>query len=386
MPDHTGPSLSRLTAVALAGVLLFAPTSATIAAQSISTTSPAQGLRIVILEGEDAVNIIQQRTAVAPVVEVRDRNDQPVAGAVVRFAIRAGRGSFSGARTLTVTTNTAGRAVAAGFTPSGSGVMQIGATATFQGQTAAVTIAQTNVLTAAQAASAASGAGGGGAGAGAGGGSAAGGGAGGAGAAGAGAAGAGATAAGAAAAGAGAAAGGGIGLTTIGIVGAAAAGGTYAAAKVVSKASSGGSQLKGSYTAQLAVVYRPNSGSGGGCTRTFSLQGALTFDYGDNGGTIQGDFDHETDETVVATTCGGDPVGTTMHTGYSLRVTGAAASLSGSGSRTSSPLTGVTVTDTFQFNGSLAGGVLTGTFTQSETIASALDTGTGTAAASVTLR
>jgi hypothetical protein len=33
-------------------------------------------LRLVVVEGEDAVNIIQQRTAVAPVAEVRDRNDQ----------------------------------------------------------------------------------------------------------------------------------------------------------------------------------------------------------------------------------------------------------------------------------------------------------------------
>jgi hypothetical protein len=128
---------------------------------------PNAALRIVVIEGEGAVNIIQQKTAVAPVIEVRDRNDQPVAGATVNFMVRAGRATFSGARTLTVTTNAAGRAAAAGFTPSGAGALQIGATATFQGQTAAaVTIAQTNVMTAAQAAAASSagagGAGGGG--------------------------------------------------------------------------------------------------------------------------------------------------------------------------------------------------------------------------------
>jgi len=125
---------------------------------------PAASLRIVVIEGEGAVNIIQQKTAVAPVIEVRDRNDQPVAGATVNFVVRAGRATFGGARTLTVTTNAAGRAAAAGFAPSGTGALQIGATATFQGQTAAaVTIAQTNVMTAAQAAAASSaGAGGGG--------------------------------------------------------------------------------------------------------------------------------------------------------------------------------------------------------------------------------
>jgi hypothetical protein len=109
-------------------------------------------LKVVVIAGEDAVNIIQQKTAVAPIVEVRDRNDQPVAGAVVNFAIRSGRASFGGARTLSVTTDVVGRAVASGLTPTGSGALQISASAAFQGQTAAVTIAQTNVMTAAQAA------------------------------------------------------------------------------------------------------------------------------------------------------------------------------------------------------------------------------------------
>jgi hypothetical protein len=123
-------------------------------------TAAAPPLKIVVLEGEGAVNIIQQRTAVAPIVEVRDRNDNPVSGAVVRFAIQKGRASFNGARSLTVTTDALGRATAAGLTPSGSGALQIGTTAAFQGQTAAITIAQTNVLTAAQASAAAAGGGG----------------------------------------------------------------------------------------------------------------------------------------------------------------------------------------------------------------------------------
>jgi hypothetical protein len=116
-------------------------------------------LKIVVIAGEDAVNIVQQKTATAPVVEVRDRNDQPVAGVIVRFAIRNGRATFDGARTLSVTTNALGRATAAGLTPTGTGTIQIGASAAFQGQTAAVTIAQTNVATAAQAAGAGAGAG-----------------------------------------------------------------------------------------------------------------------------------------------------------------------------------------------------------------------------------
>ena len=135
---------------------LFMLIASTGASPRVPPTVAAQAntLRIVVIEGEDAVNIVQQKTAVAPVVEVRDRNNQPVAGAIVRFAIQQGRGTFAGARTLSVTTNAAGRAVAAGLTPTGSGALQIGASATFQGQTAVATIAQTNVMTAAQAAAA----------------------------------------------------------------------------------------------------------------------------------------------------------------------------------------------------------------------------------------
>src|SRR5262249_25451637 len=111
--------------------------------------------KIVVVEGEGAVNIIQQKTAVAPVIEVRDRNDQPVSGAIVKFAIQRGKASFDGARTLTVTTNAAGRATATGLTATGKGALQIGASAAFQGQTATISIAQTTVVTAAEAASAA---------------------------------------------------------------------------------------------------------------------------------------------------------------------------------------------------------------------------------------
>ena len=136
----------------------------------IATTAAAQPkpqLRIVVIEGEGAVNIIQQRTAVAPVIEVRDRNDLPVAGATVTFTIQGGgkTAAFaSGSQTLTVTTDAAGRAVAAAVNPLSSGTVQIQAAAAFQGQTAAATITQTNVMTAAQAGALAASAGGGAAG------------------------------------------------------------------------------------------------------------------------------------------------------------------------------------------------------------------------------
>jgi hypothetical protein len=124
---------------------------------------PATGpLRIVVIEGEGAVNIIQQKTAVAPIIEVRDQNNLPVSGATVTFTIQGGKTAVfaGGSPTLTVTTNAAGRAVAAAVNPLSSGTVQIQAAAAFQGQTAAATITQTNVMTAAPAgASAATGGG-----------------------------------------------------------------------------------------------------------------------------------------------------------------------------------------------------------------------------------
>ena len=121
------------------------------------------GLKIVVIEGEGAVNIIQQKTAVSPLVEVRDRNNNPVSGAVVTFTIQGGYSAAvaGGAQTVSITTNAAGRAAMAALNPVNPGTFQIQVQAAFQGQTAAAAITQTNVMTAAQAASAtAAGAGG----------------------------------------------------------------------------------------------------------------------------------------------------------------------------------------------------------------------------------
>ena len=156
-------------------------------------------LRIVVNAGEGAVNINQQKTAVAPIVEVRDRNNVPVSGATVTFSVSGKGATFSSGSTLTVTTNAAGQATATGFTPTAAGAVQVNVSAALKGLVAsAVTITQTNFATAA--AAAAAGAAGGG----------------------------GASAAGAAGAGA-AGAGGGLSMTTIAIIGGAVAGGAVVA-------------------------------------------------------------------------------------------------------------------------------------------------------------
>ena len=115
----------------------------------------APNLKIVVIAGEDAVNIIQQKTATAPIVEVRDRNDLPVGGVPVTFTIAGQNAAFGGGlQTITVTSNAAGRAAVTSLNPLGAGAVQINVTATSQGQTAAVTITQTNFATAAAASAA----------------------------------------------------------------------------------------------------------------------------------------------------------------------------------------------------------------------------------------
>jgi hypothetical protein len=171
--------------------------------------TPAGDLKIVVIAGEGAVNIIQQKTAVAPIIEVRDRNNLPVSGVSVTFSVSGSGATFGSGSTLTAITNAAGQATAAGLTPTAAGAVQVNVSAAFQGQMATAAITQTNFATAAQAAAAAGSSGG------ATGGSAAGGGGG--------------ASSGGAAGGAAGGAGGGIGATTLVVVGAAVAGGAVVA-------------------------------------------------------------------------------------------------------------------------------------------------------------
>ena len=152
-------NINTAIAVSVCAVMLLVPA---LASAQIPQAASAVGLRIVVISGEDAVNIIQQKTAVNPIVEVRDRNDLPVSGVAITFNLGGGGGaSFAGgASTLTVTTNAAGQAVVTGLTPTATGAVTINATAVVNGQTIAATITQTNFATAAEAASAASSAGG----------------------------------------------------------------------------------------------------------------------------------------------------------------------------------------------------------------------------------
>jgi PEGA domain-containing protein len=290
--------------------------------------APAAALKIVVLEGEGAVNIIQQKTAVAPVIEVRDRNDQPVAGALVRFAIQTGRASFNGARTLTATTDALGRATATGLTPTGGGPLHIGVSAAFQGQTAAITIAQTNVLTAAQAsAAAASGSG---------------------------------------------TAGGGGGLSHLalaGIVGGAGAG--IGAAVLASRKNTPAitsRTLTGPFNTQFIMTTFTGSTS---CASTRSISGTVTIQLDERSeGTVTGQGSTSGTESETAVTQSPFCQASFGTVGFAYRgaVTGSTGNMTFNQqtiSTSTSPAT-VTVTNTFAFTGTLSNGVITGTVTYSE--------------------
>src|SRR5262245_57140856 len=126
------PAAARVAAL-LAGLLI---SGAVLHPQNVQIAA----LRILVVEGEGAVNVIRQKTAVPPVVEVRDRNDLPVAGAVVTFTVGPNATFGTTVHTLTLVTNAAGRAAVTTLTPTSAGAVQINVAAAFQGQTATAAI------------------------------------------------------------------------------------------------------------------------------------------------------------------------------------------------------------------------------------------------------
>ena len=293
--------------------------------------APAPALRIVVLEGEGAVNIIQQKTAVRPLVEIRDRNNVPVAGATVTFTIGGGQpAAFAGGvQTLTVTTNAAGQAAAGGLNALGSGAFQIQVQAAYQGQLATAAISQTNFATAAAASQA----------------GAAGGAAGG---------------------------GGGISGTTIGIAGAAVAGGAVVATQAgggddapratsVSSSRTFAGPLTGQYVYTTTTTSPQVSTT---CTRSITINATLTIVLRD--GSTEGTL--QTAGTRLETSVSGGPTCIAnsgpqpFNTGGG--VTGGPSNLifSFQASSTSSSPAVVTAMTTMNFKGALSGDTITGTF------------------------
>ena len=298
--------------------------------------------KIVVLAGEDSVNVIQQKTAVAPLVEVRDRNNNPVSGAVVTFAVQGGKAAAfqGGATTMTIATNAAGQAAAAGLTPLTAGAVNISVEAAIQGQVVTAAITQVNVMTAAEAAAAAAGATGAGSGSAAGSTSAAGGAAGG---------------------------GGGISGTTLGVIGGVAAAGAVAATQVgggdaetATSARPSSSVFRSPFSMNVTLVFGPF------CTRQETYAGTLTLTLESTSPTVvgKGEFGPGLGTgTVTASTCP-QPVGP-IGNGWSMPsgpVTGTESSMVFNSSDVVRTLdnNGDTFARSVSFTGALSGGVING--------------------------
>lgn len=132
----------RCGSAALAVVSLLCP--------ALPAQAPPASLQITILDGDEAMNNIRQRTAREPIVQVEDENHKPVAGAAVIFFLPndGPGGTFAdGSRTFTTTTDSKGQAVARGLRPNhAAGKFQIRVQAKFQGVTAQAAISQTNMI------------------------------------------------------------------------------------------------------------------------------------------------------------------------------------------------------------------------------------------------
>jgi hypothetical protein len=141
---------ARLCAILIAGLLVFEPV-APLHAQISAAAEPPRSLQIVILDGEGALNNIQERTAREPIVQVQDHNHKPVAGASLLFAIHGGAdgagGTFAGgASTLSVTTDVNGIARGTGLAPNATkGSWQVEVTASIGTLTASAVINELNV-------------------------------------------------------------------------------------------------------------------------------------------------------------------------------------------------------------------------------------------------
>jgi hypothetical protein len=116
-------TLAAILAILLLSVPQVAQTQELSAASQASPEEVGRtprGLRIVILQGHDAVNSLRSRTAADPAVQVFDHLGEPVEGAEVTFEVpSAGPGGVfeSGRHLFTTRTDSRGQATAS-FTPN----------------------------------------------------------------------------------------------------------------------------------------------------------------------------------------------------------------------------------------------------------------------------
>jgi hypothetical protein len=115
--------LQRLLAALL--IATVGPVAPLIAQVAAAPAAPHM-LYITILDGEDSINNIRERTAREPIIQVTDQNHKPVAGALVVFSLVHSSSGADGvfttptgtASTFRTTTDAQGHAIAHGLQPN----------------------------------------------------------------------------------------------------------------------------------------------------------------------------------------------------------------------------------------------------------------------------
>lgn len=144
LPIFTGSCVSGVTCFGVFAALGLS----VIPVLAAQTQVPPSGLKIVVVEGDGAINNIGEHRAKAPVVRVTDQTGAPVRDASVTFLLpRIGPSGLFGAsgRTMTVLTDEDGMATGRGLVPNqDAGKFEIRVVASQGGQTARAVVTQTN--------------------------------------------------------------------------------------------------------------------------------------------------------------------------------------------------------------------------------------------------
>jgi hypothetical protein len=147
VPEQEGALRSdRIVSLVLVPLLLW-PSG--LAASQANPAAASDGLKIVVVRGEDGKNNIRLKTAEEIAVKVMDTSDKPVAGAEVVFQVPPNGPSgrfYDWLQTQTVKTDTDGIAKVQGFTPNDeAGRWHMRVMATQGARTGQLLVPQTNI-------------------------------------------------------------------------------------------------------------------------------------------------------------------------------------------------------------------------------------------------
>jgi len=138
----------------LAGLLVLPPSvgaqgPSTPQGPSVTQPSTVQSLKLILLSGNHGMNDMERKVMVPLVVQVVDKDDQPVDGAdvVFRFPLNGPSASFANQKNAELfRTNADGQAAATGWIANGkAGTFQVQVTASRGNELGSATVSMTNV-------------------------------------------------------------------------------------------------------------------------------------------------------------------------------------------------------------------------------------------------